>query len=342
MFDLAPFIGRSAEAEEVAGLVNEREANPLLRAVEAKGERIRDLTVATPIVALDGRQLGAFLRALPNLQRLEMETTLRPNGGGEAELIAALASLTQLETLSLASAPWVNATFARAAWSAPLRVLALNSCDQLWVEDLRTLVEKFSATLDTLDLDDSPAGELFDDGEPRRPLDARQAAQGKDWGRPWRLPRLNYFVLANDQDAHFLDFFADCPVHTFEFGYCPLIQLPAIEAFLKRRAGAEAGPGRLREVRIKGDADLTDGQRESIEVWCYSKGVVCKSEVGGGWTSDYSDDEMERDEVEEWSDVDDDERGYDQDLDMYTGRGQGGDEDGEGWESDEEDEDAEE
>lgn len=339
VFDLAPYIGRSEHAEATAGAVDERQVNPLLRAIEAKGEAIRNVTIATPIVALDGGQLGAFLRALPRLERLELETTLRPNGGGEGELVAALASLEHLETLSIASAPWVNATFARAPWRAPLRVLALNSCDQLWVEDLRTLTEKFATTLDTLDLDDSPAGELFDDGEARRSLDARQAAQGKDWARPWTLPKLNYLVLANDQDAHFLAFFADCPVHTFEFGYCPLLPLPAVEAFLKHRAD-DAGPGRLREVRVKADADLTDGQREGIEVWCYSKGVVCKNEVGGGWQSEYSDSEMGGDGGEEWSDEDDDdERGYDEDMDRYGGGG--GEEDGEGWESEAE-EDAEE
>lgn len=326
VFDLAPFIGRSEDANNDA--VDERTVNPLLQAVEAAGDRVVNVTIATPIVALNGSQLGAFLRALPKLLRLEMEFTLRPNGGGEEELVAALASLAHLESLSISSAPWVNATFARAPWAAPLRVLALNSCDQLWVEDLRMLVEKFSPTLDTLDLDDSPAGELYDDGEPRRSLEARQAAQGKDWLRAWALPKLNYLVLSNDQNNHFLNFFADSPIHTFEFGYCPLLPVKEVEAFLKLRA-ERAGPGKLREVRIKGDADLTDGQREGIEVWCYSKGVVCKNEVGGGWTSEYSDDEMgDRDGFEEWSDEDEDEQGYDEDMDR------GVDEDGEGWESD--------
>jgi hypothetical protein len=257
---------------------------PVDHVVEAAlkvGSKITDLTLTNELSSMrDEAYLASLLSHFPNLLRLDLALGALHSGGRD-DLIKALVGLSKLETMSLMSAPYVTDDFAAANWVAPLKILALSSCEDLSFAGFRTLVDKFSSTLTVLDLDDVPHNNSEKDNK-------------KYLGLPFDLPKLNTLVLTTLHPASFLDSFAACSLVEFSFGFCPNIPYAAVEAFVVHHSAT------LKEVTLEDAANLSSAQIESLEVLCHAKGINC--------TVDAPDSDMDSgmDEEDEWGSEDED------------------------------------
>lgn len=253
----------------------------VMEAAKKVGSKIEDLTLSNEEVSMytEG-EVATFLTYFPNVLRLDMGLILHPTG--RDELLQSLVGYEKLETLSLVSAPYVNEQFASAAWKAPLKILALEGCEELSFPSFRTLVHKFSPTLEVLDIDDVPH--------------TNSEVDNTKWlGKPIDLPKLNTLVLTTLHEAKFLDSFATLPIEEFELGFCPSIPYEALEAFIRSHEAT------LKQFTIHAGSNLTEAQMESIEVLCHAKGVNCDIELDE--EEDYSDEDGEG---EEWESDDED------------------------------------
>lgn len=273
------------------------------------GPKLRDLTFLANDDGVTAEDTVAdFLRACPNLARLELELYV-PAGGHEnrTKLHDALAALSQLESFTHAGGDFIDDAFAaREDVQWPLKVLALNECEDLSFPALFEFVHRFSRTLECLDLDGAPHNNVDEDNE-------------AFCARPFALPKLDTLVLATQHDAPFLvAAFAQCPVRELSLGFCPAVEYKDIEAFIDVHVDT------LRRIEIAGDAALTEAQVESLEVLCHAKGIECE-------LLPPDEDDSDEEDPSEW--------GIDEDDDLDQAEWLETDEDGHdgGW-SDEEEE----
>lgn len=236
--------------------------------------------------------LASYLVLFPDLIRLDLAIdSILPTPTGRLELLNAFTSLTKLETLSLNATPFVGSEFALAPWKAPLKILALEDCDNLSFPDFITLVQAFASTLIVLDIDGTPHDE-----------DAASSALAFK-GPKLALPFLDTLVISSQHPVAFLSLFDNCPLADFSFGFCPQITYEdLVDHFLPKHLST------LKQVTLLGASDLSDGQIESLGVWCFAKGVEMvvrptesddeESETGdeeGEWSDEEGEEDMEED-----------------------------------------------
>ena len=275
--------------------------NEVTLALLASRPALLDLTLTSADDALiDESYLAALLAPFPLLERLDLAIdNLLPSATGRTELIQTLVGLEHLETLSLAHTPFVGKEFAEAEWKAPLKILALAECDEVSVPDFRKLVSKFGETLEVLDLEVRFSLSSF----PRALMGAQMTPHDnvdKDnltISLPLPLPHLTTLVLSTLHPSPILHSFSLSPLHEFEFGFCPKIPYADLLSFLSARIGT------LERVRVTGDSSLTEGQVESLEVWCFAKGVECRvmpteEGEGDGWEEEEDEEEESEEESE--------------------------------------------
>ncbi|GAA5820305.1 hypothetical protein JCM11251_005565 [Rhodosporidiobolus azoricus] len=282
--------------------------------VHARRGTLTDLTF---LVQDDGitneGDVAALLQTMPHLLRLQLEmlvpSALRSN---RLALFNSFPAFTRLETLHIVEgASFVNDEFAQLSLGhLPLKVLALGECADLSWEGWWTLIHQFRNTLEVLDLDGTPHANNDDDND----LYLTSGKKG-----PLDLPKLDTLVLSTPHPFPFLlHLFSSCPISTFGLGFCPAIEYHDIEKFMDLHLDT------LRRIEVKSDAALSEAQVESLEVLCYGRGIECEL-VEGDENEDSDLDgpsafgtDMDDDEVEVWTEDDDD--------------GLGGDDDGEdGW-----------
>ncbi|GAA5984723.1 hypothetical protein JCM11641_002163 [Rhodosporidiobolus odoratus] len=202
--------------------------------------------------------VAGLLSVCPNLLRLELEI-LVPQGPAtnRDKLHQSLLSLTKLETFNLVQGDFVNDAFAQLDLQCPLKVLALSECEDLSFPSFISLVERFSSTLECLDI----AGTPHNDNE----RDAK-----KYLGQRLNLPKLDTLVLETPHEPVFLKAFSACRVKVFGLGFCPAIGFADIEAFMDEHLET------LRRIEVEYDAALTEAQVESLEVLCHARGIECE------------------------------------------------------------------
>ncbi|BGP16270.1 hypothetical protein JCM10213_007714 [Rhodosporidiobolus nylandii] len=283
-------------------------AYPVDHAVEAikahLGPKLVDLTfLVNDDGVTDEGDVADLLLSAPNLRRLELEM-LVPSGpaSNRDRLYSAFQRLTKLETLNVADGSFITDEFAGLDLRWPLKVLALNECEDLSFPAFVTLIERFAPTLECLDVANTPHANVEKDNKALL-------------GRPFNLPKLDTLVLETQHEPLFLQSFAQCPVKTFGLGFCPAFEYRDVEQFL------DAHVDTLKRLEIDPDAALTEAQVESLEVLCHARGVEVEmlpagsdsedSDLADPSDFDISDDEDDDDDVDQDGWVDDDDDGAD-------------------------------
>lgn len=259
-----------------------------LVALQAIGSQIIDLTLDSQGDGCTAQYLANFLKDCPNLLRLDLEYPYLDRTRAAA-LITSIASLSKLTNLYISKAQFVNSEFAESKWAAPLRTLALSECEDLTFPSFITLISKFSATLHHLDLEDTPHTSLEKDNV-------------KLIGSIFPLPHLETLVLGTLHESAFLESFASSPIEHLTIGFCPSITFPAWEKFISSHSKT------LSLVVVQNDAELTEAQVESLELFCLTKGIDCEVEPEDSEDEDMEDMEDGGDyEGEEWEDEEEEE-----------------------------------
>ncbi|GAA5906408.1 hypothetical protein JCM5296_000449 [Sporobolomyces johnsonii] len=248
----------------------------VLEAVKAHGcAKLRELgyTLTPDSVGTEG-DLAKLLEALPELTKLRLECF-----GGEASaagrqaLLDALVSLKKLEELDLGESDFVDDAFAALPFACPLKSLTLGEFLELSYPAFVQLVERFSATLEALELDGTPA----------------ESATGFD--KPLALPHLKILDLASPNDAKILECFPG--VEDLRIGFCPNFKVDDVVAFVEKHGGET-----LKELEVEESGAFDDAELAQLEKACEAKGVEFSTASG-------LDDFLDADD-EEWSDEDGD------------------------------------
>ena len=161
----------------------------------------------------------------------------------------------KLKIMSLTRAEYVTEAFATLAWKCPLKVLALDNCDELPFTAFRKLAERFKATLEVLDVVDTP-------------VDSSEGENKANYGQQFDLPLLNTLSLVTLHGPELLDMFESAPIKEFEIGFSPAIEFEHVEKFIAARSGdaRKVGVPKLEKVTVQGTHNFTEGQIESLEV----------------------------------------------------------------------------
>ncbi|BGP15710.1 hypothetical protein JCM10213_006120 [Rhodosporidiobolus nylandii] len=264
---LRPITVKTGDEEETLVAFSETEVPYLaLEAVKSLGGAVEALSLLLPPdgISTEG-DAATLLSSFPNLKSLEINC-FTANGDEEAKkadraaLYTALSSLTKLEELDLGASNFVIDEFAALPLAFPLTHLALNEYNTLSFPSFITLVERFSATLESLELDGTPHDE---DDE----------ATAAHIGKPLNLPKLVELEFATEHKAAFLDLFAKLPLKTVSIGECPEITAADVLKFL------EAHKATLKQVALEPNGlkeEESDGEKLAIEVvgdWCEAQGI---------------------------------------------------------------------
>ncbi|GAA5849787.1 hypothetical protein JCM8547_000563 [Rhodosporidiobolus lusitaniae] len=271
-----------------------------LEAVKALNEQIDDLTLFLPPDEVSSEKDAAvLLAAFPNLVRLELNCfPLPPSSEASATkhraaLLSALSSLKKLEELDLGESVCVTDDFAKLSLVFPLRRLALGEYSDLSFASFVTLVERFSSTLESLELDGTPHAEDDD------------ATAKKHLGKPLNLPKLVALEVATPHEAVFLRAFNNCPLEEIYVRTCPRLGSKDVVAFLEKHKKT------LRQVVFEEGAIVGDDEEEEeddeekdfkpaeliVNDWCMENDIGFMLQQV----------EEEEDDDEEWEDEDDDE-----------------------------------
>ncbi|GAA5877934.1 hypothetical protein JCM8547_007086 [Rhodosporidiobolus lusitaniae] len=263
--------------------------NVALEAIKALSGSIEAFSLLLPPDGLSSEADGAeLLAAFPNIKRLELNSFVAVGELKEDEkkkkrqaLFSALSSLSKLEELDLGESSFVDDEFAAYPFSFPaLKHLALGEYLELSFPSFVILVERFSSSLESLELDGTPHAE--DD------------APVADY-KPLNLPKLVALELATPHPATFLRLFANSPLKEVLLGECPQFSVTEVVAFL------EAHKETLVDVDVE-DEGMPDEEKEgaepvtAVEViakWCEENGKNFALLPSSGLEAVDSDDEEE-------------------------------------------------
>lgn len=233
-----------------------------LALVQNHPKQIIDLSLCSPEgTLLSGAWLAQtfFPHFAPTLLRLELAGV-----DGGLGMLESLASFTTLESLTLSDCAFLNdelPTIRDWSFAPTLKILALEACANLDLPTFCDFVEVFGGTLEVLDLEDCPSADS--DPDNLAFLDRR----------PFALPHLHTLAISTFHTLAFLRSFSKCPLETIELGFNPVILYPELEEFL-------GSLPKLKEVIVGEESNLTSGQRESLELWAFARGVECTVEEG--------------------------------------------------------------
>ncbi|GAA6024236.1 hypothetical protein JCM10207_006967 [Rhodosporidiobolus poonsookiae] len=243
---------KPAGEEDTVIIVEQVEVpNVALEAIKARGTAIEALSLLLPPDGLTTEtDVAALLRAFPDLVHLDINCFLfeadeAKRAAARSELVDALEALTKLEELDLGESTFVNDAFAARAFTWPLKHLALGEYAELSFGSFVTLVERFSATLVSLELDGTPHDDSEDD----------TAAY---LGKALNLPHLTALEVATPHKTAFLDAFAQCPLEEVLLGDCPQFTVAEVLKFL------EAHKATLKALDYEDDG-IPDEEKEGAE-----------------------------------------------------------------------------
>ncbi|BGO99352.1 hypothetical protein JCM10021v2_003024 [Rhodotorula toruloides] len=259
-----------AASSDLAEIKETEVPNVAFKALKAIGEKIEHLGLLVPPDGLSTEKDAAeYISAFPNLKTLDLNCFVAVPDGDDfvkedrEALYKALTSLKHLEELDLGQSSFVNDAFANVDLTFSLKHLALGEYSELTVTGLRKLVERFSATLESLEMDDTvPAGDEDED----------KAAAA--FGEPFKLPELTNLELATTQPASFLSLFDTCPLVEVLLGECPQLTPKEVIAFLEKHKGTIKVVD-VEEDGIPGEEDASDEEDPLAPVakWCEERGV---------------------------------------------------------------------
>ncbi|KAK4701659.1 hypothetical protein P7C70_g4568, partial [Phenoliferia sp. Uapishka_3] len=224
--------------------------------------------------------LADFIKCFPKIQRLEMDIALRSDG--RDLLHQTIVGLKDLRQLCIGDANFVNEAFAALPWTAPIRMLALATCDELSLPSLITLVNKLEPTLEVLDLEEVPA--TITDREVVKYL------------KPLNLSKLTTLVLSTTHPASFLSLFSKVTLSSLSIKSCPGITYAEWEKFIGEHEST------LKEVCADDGHEFSDAQIESLEVLCFAKGIELSVMQGGDDSEDDGEAWSGDEDPEEWED----------------------------------------
>ncbi|BGP24259.1 proteophosphoglycan ppg4 [Rhodotorula toruloides] len=257
----------SASPDSLVDIKEDELPNAAAKALKSLGGQIEHLGLLVPPDGFSTEKDAAeYISAFPYLKTLDLNCFVIAAPDGEdyvkvdrEALYKALTSLKNLEELDLGESTFVNDATATLDFAAPLKHLALGDSSDLTVPGLRKLVERFSATLESLEMDDTvPAG---DEEEKTAPT----------FGEPFNLPKLTNLELATTQPASFLSLFDTCPLVEVLLGECPQLTAKDFIAFLDVHK-ATLKVVDIEEDGIAGEEDVED-PLAPIATWCEEHNV---------------------------------------------------------------------
>lgn len=268
--------------------------NYALEAVKCLGGKIESLSLLLPPDGVSTENDAAVLiSSFPSLRILSLNIFCvlvldsSALSSGRHALHTALSSLQNLRELDLGQSAFVDDAFASLPLSFPLTHLALNEYPNLSFRGFGTLVERFSSTLESLEIVGAPQDD-----------DAEQTAAYI--GKPLNLPKLVALEVSTPHKAAFLDAFKSSPLKEVFIGECPQIRAAEVVAFL------EAHEETLEEVDLEAEG-IDDVEKEGGEVvsaveivgaWCEANGKAFAVAAPSAMDSDDEDEEDEEEDVE--------------------------------------------
>ncbi|GAA5830882.1 hypothetical protein JCM11251_001108 [Rhodosporidiobolus azoricus] len=294
---LRPLRVKKDDEEETPYVVKDAAlTNAALQAVRSVGTKTEALSLLLPPDGVSTEADAAeLLSSFPNLKRLEINSLVtlddeKIKAEDRSALFSAFSSLSKLEELDLGQSSFVIDDFAALPLSFPLTHLALGEYLDLSFPSFITLVERFSETLESLELDDSPR-------------DAFEDETTVHIGKVLNLPKLVALEVATPHKTKFLDAFAKSPLKEIFFGDCPQFKAADVVAFL------EAHMDTLVDVDME-EGGIPDEEREGgeaasaeevISAWCEKNGknfaIMPVSLEGFSEDSDTEEDDEEKEKI---------------------------------------------
>ncbi|GAA5901610.1 hypothetical protein JCM6882_006022 [Rhodosporidiobolus microsporus] len=294
---LRPLRVKQDDEDETAIVVQDAAlSNAALEAVKSLGPAIETLSLLLPPDGVSTEADAAeLLSAFSSLKRLEINSLVtlddeKTKKDDRAALFSAFTSLTGLEELDLGQSSFVNDKFAALPLKASLKHLALGDYPDLSFPSFIALVKRFSETLESLELDDTPR-------------DASDEETAAHLGKAVNLPKLVALEVATPHKTLFLDAFANSPLKEVFFGECPQFKAAEVVKFL------EAHKDTLVDVDMEeggipdeeNDGGEATSAEEVISAWCaeHDKNFAIMPLALETFSDDDSDDEDEDEEKAE-------------------------------------------
>ncbi|GAA6001078.1 uncharacterized protein JCM10292_006363 [Rhodotorula paludigena] len=267
--------------------------NVALQAVQSIGGNIETLSLLLPLAgSVTERDVANLILFFPNLKHLELNVFIEPKDALSSAdrleheaLYTAIAGLQHLEELDLGQSTFVDDAISEFVFACPLKHLALGEHPKLSFRAFKTFVERFSGTLEALELDNTPTA----------------LPEGID--EPLALPKLIALELATMLDASVFTLFAASPLREVYIRESPQLTARDVIVFLEAHAetleAVDVEADGLAASEERSDGAVQDAE-EVVGEWCEEHGIkfaVIESEGLGEFdlASDSDEEEAEQD-----------------------------------------------
>lgn len=240
--------------------------NVALQAVQSIGGNIETLSLLLPLAGtVTERDVASVISFFPKLKHLELNIFVEPQDVTSPAdplehkaLYTAIAGLQHLEELELGQSTFVDDAISEVVFACPLKHLALGEHPELSFRAFKTFVERFSGTLESLELDNTPTA----------------LPEGID--EPLALPKLIALELATTLDATVFTLFAASPLREVYIRESPQLTARDVIVFLEAHAETLEAVD-VEEDGLAASEELSDGAvqhaEEVIGEWCEEHGI---------------------------------------------------------------------
>ncbi|GJN88979.1 hypothetical protein Rhopal_001950-T1 [Rhodotorula paludigena] len=267
--------------------------NVALQAVQSIGGNIETLSLLLPLAGtVTERDVASLVSFFPHLKHLELNVFIESKDVSSPAdqlkreaLYTAIAGLQHLEELDLGQSTFVDDAVSEVAFACPLKHLALGEHPKLSFRAFKTFVERFSGTLESLELDNTPSALLEEIDE------------------PLALPKLIALELATTLDASIFTLFAASPIREVYIRESPQLTAKDVIGFLEAHAetleAVDVEEDGLAASEEGSDGAVQDAE-EVVGEWCEERGIkfaVIESEELGEFdlASDSDEEDAEQD-----------------------------------------------